>query len=331
MNLEFHYYILYILCKEAGFSETESRIISYSSQYVDNNLISRQIKTENTVYETIPTQNYGWWDDYNLKNVFIPFHFFPGDMDYPGARRRDGKTNKFNCSPGSSRVKQLLITALKTLDPYRIGIALHTYADSWAHQNFSGMDEDWNTTDPSSFIPHIGHAQMMKKPDDFRGTWEDMRLVDNKISNSERFLKAARMIYKYLRTHNRFGFDDHDVVIEKIKWVSGIDNHLPSSTQDRIFSYIIDENILKYDKYEWYREAVYDNDIDYDDADGLVGYDKILWLKDALLYKTQLSQRPVLKARDGFFDTHYYRWNEAAKAHLNTAKTILKDLYSLRR
>lgn len=329
MNLEFHYYILYILCKEAGFSETESQIISYSSQYVDNNLISRQIKTQGQVYETIPTQNYGWWDDYYLKNVNIPFHFFPGDINYPGARRKDGKTNKFSCSPGSSRVKQLLITALKSRNLYRVGIALHTYADSWAHQNFSGKDEEWNITDPSSLIPHIGHAQMLKTPDDLKDTWKDTRLIagNNHIINGDRFLKAARMIYKYLRTYNRLGFEDHDVVIEKLKWLSGIDNYLPSSTKDRIYSYIIDENVLKYDKYEWYREAVYDNEMAREDADGFVGYDKLVWLKDALLYRTKLSQKPAFQARDDFFNTHYYRWNEAAKAHLTTVKIILKDLY----
>jgi hypothetical protein len=329
MNLEFHYYIIYILCKEAGFSETESQIISYSSQYVDNNLISRQIKTGNTMYETIPTQNYGWWDDYYVKNVYLPFHFFPGDTDYNGTRRKDRKTNRLNCSPGSSRVKKLLIAGLETRNLYRIGIALHTYADSWAHQNFSGVDEDWNIVDRNSLIPHIGHAQALTKPDGFTGTWQDPRLIDgnSNISNSDRFLKAARMIYKYLRTYNRLGFEDHDVVVEKLKWISGIDSNFSSSTQDRIYSYIIDENVLKYDKYEWYRQAVYDNEITYDDTDGFVGYDKLLWLKDALLFRTQLSRKPVYTARDGFFDTHYYRWNEAAKAHLNTAKMILSDVY----
>jgi hypothetical protein len=328
MNLEFHYYMVYILCKEAGFSETESQIISYSSQFVDNNLISRQIKTGSTIYETIPTQNYGWWDNYYVKNVYIPFHFFPGDTDDQKTRRRDGKINRLNCSPGSSRVKKLLIEGLKTRNLYRVGIAIHTYADSWAHQNFSGADEEWNSVDPNSFIPHIGHAQVLTKPDGFHGTWNDPRLVpgNSAIRNSDRFLEAARMIYKYLRTYNRHGFEDHDVVVEKLKWISGIESHLPSSTQDRIYSYIIDENVLKYDKYEWYREAVYDNEMSYNDADGFVGYDKLLWLKDALLFRTQLSRKPVYKARDGFSTTHYYKWNEAAKAHLKAAQSILRDV-----
>ena len=47
-------------------------------------------------------------------------------------------------------VKKLLIEGLKTRNLYRVGIAIHTYTDSWAHQNFSGLDEEWNTTESSS-------------------------------------------------------------------------------------------------------------------------------------------------------------------------------------
>ncbi|MBN2440801.1 MAG: hypothetical protein JXJ04_05630 [Spirochaetales bacterium] len=329
MNLEFHYYIIYFLCKEAGFEETESQIISYSSQYVDNNLISRRIKTGSTMYITIPTQNYGWWDDYFPKNVYIPFHFFPGDTDGNGTRRRDGKKNSLSCSPGSSRVRQLLTTGLKTRNLYRVGIALHTYADSWAHQNFSGIDEEWNCTDQNSLIPHIGHAQVLTKPDDIMNKWEDSRLINgnNRIFNADRFLKAAQMIYKFLRTYNKLGFSDHDVVIEKLKWMTGVDNYLPSTTKDRINSYIIDEDVLQYDKYEWYREALYDNEINREDTDGFVGYDKLAWLKDALLHRTKLAEKPLFTARDDFYKSHYYKWNEAAKAHLAAAKLILPEIY----
>jgi len=327
MNLEFHYYIIYFLCKEAGFSETESQIISYSSQYVDNNLISRKIKVDDTYYKTIPTQNYGWWDDYFPKNVYLPFHFFPGDPDHGQAQRKDRKKNNLSCTPGSGRVRQLLTAGLTTRNLYRVGIALHTYADSWAHQNFSGVDEEWNVCDKGSLIPSIGHAQVLTKPDGLTGQWEDARLTagNTKVINADRFFSAARMIYKFLRTYNKLGFDDHDIIIEKLKWTTGIDNYLQSSTNDRIYSYIIDENLLKYDKYEWYKEAVYDNEIDSGDADGFVGYDKFLWLKDAILHRTQFAQKPVYKARDGFFDTHYYKWNEAAKAHLADAKKIINN------
>ncbi|MBN1695925.1 MAG: hypothetical protein JW881_00305 [Spirochaetales bacterium] len=328
MNLEFHYYIVYILSKEAGFSDGDSHIIAYSSQYTDNNLIGRRIRVNGSIYETIPTQNYGWWDDYYPKNVYIPFHFFPGDPEYPGCRRKDGKRNHLNTTPGSSRVKELLVAGLKTRNLYRVGIAVHTYADSWAHQNFSGADEAWNLVDPQSIIPHIGHAQVLGKPDGLTGRWTDARLEGDlaAVDNTDRFLKAAKQIYKYLRTYNHLSFEDHDVVIEKVKWVSGIESRLPSYMESRIYSYIIDENIQKYDKYEWYREAVFDDEVVLDDANGFVGYDKLLWAKDAFLHGTKTSGKPALTAKAGFQDSHYYRWNEAAKEHLATARQLLKGI-----
>jgi hypothetical protein len=328
MNLEFHYYIVYILCRESGFSDDESHIIAYSSQYTDNNLIAHRIKISGSIYETIPTQNYGWWDDYFPKNVYIPFHFFPGDIDYAGCKRKDRKQNPLNCTPGSSRVKKLLIAGLKTRNLYRIGIAIHTYADSWAHQNFSGVDEEWNLLDEGSLIPHIGHAQVLGKPDGLKEKWTDPRLSPelSMVNNSERFLKAAKQIYKYLRTYHKLTFEDYDVVIEKLKWMAGIDDYLYSSMENRIYTYIIDENIQKYNKYAWYREAVYDDEIMLDDTDGFVGYDKLLWVKDALLHGTRLAEKPLLKAKEGFEKSHYYKWNEAAKQHLTTAKQLLKGI-----
>ncbi|MBN1410750.1 MAG: hypothetical protein JW969_07880 [Spirochaetales bacterium] len=322
MNLEFHYYTIYLLCKEAGFDDSESHIIAYSSQYIDNNLSSIRVETGKGIYETIPTQNYGWWDDYFPKNVYIPFHFFPGDTEYEGSRRKDGRKNPLNTTPGSARVKELLITGLKTRNPYRVGIALHTYADSWAHQNFSGYEENWNVVRNDSLIPGIGHAQVLTSPDGFTGTWQDSRLTNGyeSVDNKTRFLEAARMIYKYLSTYNRKGFDDHENVIQRLGLLTRGD-----SREERILNYIIEEDIIKYDKYEWYREAVYDNEA-YDDGNGFVGYDKVQWLKDAFLYRTALSRKPVKKAREDFYSSHYYQWSEAAREHLKAAKNIVKDL-----
>ena len=56
------------------------------------------------------------------------------------------------------------------------------------------------------------------------------------------------------------------------------------------------------------------------------GYDKLLWLKDALLYRSSLVTRRPAPARPGFYDSHFYRWQVAARDHLKEAKRLLKGM-----
>ena len=37
MDIEFHYYITFILCRQAGYSGDDAYKIAYSSQYTDDN------------------------------------------------------------------------------------------------------------------------------------------------------------------------------------------------------------------------------------------------------------------------------------------------------
>ena len=254
-------------------------------------------------------------------NVYIPFHFYPGDIDYPGAARKDSITNKMNVTPNSKNVKKLLISALKTRNLYRVGIGLHTYADSWAHQNFSGLLEDWNKLEENSVIPSIGHAQAITSPDKFKGEWKDKRLVSGSdyVINKMRFLKAARKIYKYLCTYNRKSFDNVDIVMDELNQLTGP----PDKTQDeRITDIIIECNIYKYDRKLWMAEAMYLNE--QPDQDELFrGYDKLLWLTDQALYKTNILAKDPLTARENFYNSHFYKWQCAAREHLKTAKQII--------
>lgn len=54
------------------------------------------------------------------------------------------------------------------------------------------------------------------------------------------------------------------------------------------------------------------------------GYDKLLWARDTLLYRTSLFKRNRLLAKDSFYQSHIFNWNEAAKSHLKAAQEISK-------
>ena len=324
MNIEFHYYIIHFLANQAGFPEDEARTIATASQFVDHNIISYRIHSNRELYTTFPTQNYGFWDESFPLEVYIPFHFFPGDPDLSRSRRRDGAINPLACTPNSDQVKALLVAALKTRNLYRMGIALHTYVDSWAHQNFSGVLENWNQLERRSLIPAIGHAQALRKPDDPGLLWKDPRLVGGaeSIINRSRVLSAARMVYKYLCTYRKRPFDDVDLVAWKLETLVGAPG--VKTREERISDFVIEENMAKYDRSDWLHSAFHVVE-DPSSNQLFAGYDKLLWLKDAVLYRSSIIEQRPVKAKPGFFDSDFYKWQESAREHLAEAKSILRE------
>jgi hypothetical protein len=328
MNIEFHYYMIYILAKYSGLEELDCISIASSSQYVDNNLVGQVIHAEGREYNTIVTHNYGWWSDWFPKNVYIPFHFFPGDLTYYSARRKDNRTHRLNCTPGGAFVTDLLNRALDSADLYRIGIALHTYADSWAHQNFTGTNDAWNAIGADTPVPKVGHADALGQPDKITGKWIDGRLSGEYqyIDNEQRFLEAARAVYQKLIRFSGKKPDPWEIIRDKIKAMIGPYDEEDSRQAERISTYILEEELLEYNKYEWQREAVYANGNESILEDSFKGYDKFSWFKDQLLYKTGMLKKPPLLARENFFSSPYFHWHEAAKAHLKEAQSILKGI-----
>jgi hypothetical protein len=328
MNIEFHYYMIYLLAKYAGLDELDCITVATSSQYVDNNLVGQVIRWDGREYLTIVTQNYGWWSDWFPVNVYIPFHFFPGDLAYPGARRRDGRTHRLNVTPGGAFVTELLNRALGTRNLYRIGLALHTFADSWAHQNFTGTNDDWNSLGTDLPVPKVGHAEAISQPDKITGRWIDERLEGGFrfIDNETRFLEAASRIYEKLRAFAGKREDDWERARDRIKKLIGPYDENDARQKDRISGYLLEEELLEYNKYDWIRRAVRFDGNEALLEDAFKGYDKFSWLKDQLLYKTGVFKKKPLLGRPDFTDTDYFRWQETAKAHLKEARAILKGI-----
>ena len=300
-------------------------MIANSSQLVDASIISRSISHAEGSYTTLATQNYGWWEEQAPWSVFLPFHFFPGDPDYGGAGRMDGRRNHWSCTPNSTGVKELLKRALKSRSLYRVGIGLHTFSDSWAHQNFSGKLEDWNAVDESSLIPNIGHAQLLTLPDETDAEWEDPRLngENRSIRNGERFMESARKIYRYLCTYMGRSFDDETFVMDELAELLGFPG-FPRGREERVLDLIIAGDVERYDRKRWWQEAVFLDGGEDEELFG--GYSKLLWLREAVRsYTAQGGSRreESLTARENFLSSHLNRWNEAAREHLREAHEIL--------
>ena len=325
MNVEFHYYTIYFLALRAGFEEHDAQILACSSQFVDHNIISYRVKSGSGEYRIEPTQNYGFWNESFPADIYLPFHFFPGDVDDAKSRHLDAGVNGLNTTPNSSGVKKLLVSGLETRNLYRVGIALHTYADSWAHQNFSGKMEPWNRIEANSPIPPIGHAQALSKPDTLDLEWTDPRLQapNDKISNYDRFLQAARRIYKYLATYNRRKFDDLELVEWELTDIIGT-TAPRKSMSERVNDFVIKDSLTPYNRRAWLEEAL-ELPKELLDESMFRGYSKILWLKDELLYRTDILTKKPVVGKPGFETSHLYLWHEAAMLHRRVAKRMIDN------
>lgn len=318
MNFEFHYYAVHWLARKAGLSQEEAYLVAYSSQYVDAAVVPVTVLAGEGRHEIPSTQNYGFWNPETVDDVYLPFHFLPGGP--APSNRADGRSNPWSTRPDSPLAKELLVAALGTRDPFRVGIALHAYADTWAHQNFSGRVEDWNRVEQSSLIPAVGHAQALKNPDGLENEWSDPRLAEPRVANRGRFLEAARKIYKYLATYSRRGFDDVDAVMEKLGkiWKRG------KGRNERVFDLIIDEPMPEYVRLQWLNEAGVREE-GQENEDLFSGYSKLLWLKSELLYRSEVAKRPPVRVADAelFGRSRIRLWSDAARAHLALAKAAI--------
>lgn len=216
MDTEFHYWMTAIIAERAGFSREEATTIAYASEYVDENDVSIEVAYRDRrkkPYRNFVSQTMNILKPRReLMRVYPVYHFVPGDPEAETARRRDGRMHMLNTTPDSENARALFEAAFRApqhIRLYRIGIATHMYADTWAHQNFVGWFDSHNHLD-MEFKPNIGHADAEHHPDWPAHRWEDNRLVDSRIDNRTRFLDAAEAVFKrYCRYIKAQGGTDH--------------------------------------------------------------------------------------------------------------------------
>ena len=322
MNLEFHYYAILFLATRAGFTEAEARTLAASSQNVDDAIMAWETRGPAGAWRGTVTQNYLFWDEDISESVYLPFHFLPGDPAHAASQRRDGARNRFLVTPDSPLAKAVLVAALESRNLYRIGIALHSYADTWAHQNFTGRLEEANAIELSSRLPPAGHLHALRSPDEALGLWRDERLVPGLefIDNRERFLLAAKKIYRYLRTFRREGFADEELVLSELGTIWKRDGR---DMEARIADFCIVLEVEPYRRGAWAAEAGMAGQ---DPEDGRAnGYDKLQWLKAELKRRTGVGDGILRFDSPRFEGSDLQRWDEAAKEHLAVARRLIRE------
>ncbi len=331
MDIEFHYYMTYLIAAKAGFGTNDAFKIAYSSQYVDDNdMILEVDKGKSSAYRNYISQTMNILKPKSkLFRIYPLFHFIPGDPMSATAFRKDGKMHWLNTTPNNENANKIMDAALRTEDIFRIGVACHSFADTWAHQNFVGYSDEFNAmAGPLSRItPNIGHADAQYNPDWPGLVWRDQRLQDERRDNKAIFLDAAgHMLHKLMK------FTDPTITPAGIKEkTTELLNDLDAAIGGRDQT-----NDMAGKRISRYRRLSIQPG--YGDAE-LSVYDKDKWLDDAMNEDVRgLRDRSdfTLARWDPLTDvyswkgrncrqTPWYRFQEAVKDHQSIAWDILSS------
>ncbi len=329
MNIEFHYWLTGLIAKWSGFTDEESAIIAYSSQYVDENDVGLKIKSraDNSIYTNYISQTMNILKPKRkLMRIYPVFHFIPGTPDARSTQRIDGKMHLLNTTPNSGNAREILLAAFKSPPDsrlYRIGIASHGFADSWAHQNFVGWYDYMNNVG-LDFKPDIGHADAERHPDFIAHQWTDDRLVHSAIDNRQRFLAAARaLFFNYCEYNHRTkeidNRDQWEPLEKKLvrlmgKKYTGSENKYIEERNRRYRQSI--PFLPEFDERQWFDDAI-ETDVNAlpDSQNGLLS--NLTLFKDNYYWREDIDKE----------ETYWYKFQESVKDHEKIALKILSKVF----
>ena len=323
MDLEFHYHIMHLIAAKAGFDGDDLRILTYSSQFTDDNDQAFKIRRgRNWFYHNRISQTMNILKPQEDRLRIYPlFHFIPGDPQNINALRLDGAVRDCNTTANSAYAQRIMHESLRTANLYQIGIACHAYADTWAHQHFVGYRDRFNAF-PGFFnrlIPNIGHADAKRLPDWPACVWQDVRLTTPRVENKTRFLEAARALFHLLRQFadpscsDLARHTDGDALIHMLDLAVGRRDDTNALQAERITRY---QNIAN-------------------TADGgktaIPPYDKSAWFEACIASCTRFnhacSRVRHSKRRYSFKGLYqqsdWFKFQEAVKAYALMAETVL--------
>lgn len=254
MDKDFHFGTIYVLSRWAGFGSYNSLVIASASQFVDDN-------TDRISNGKRPSGHELWENLTNIEEnneIWIPFHFLPG-LD--GNSQEEKLICKKNSDLAQSMMNELpSVTVGDSVSMLRLGIALHVYADTWAHQKFSGIPSAYNNVRNLTPVPTsskeileddiaqagplpLGHMEASHYPDRPYLPWHCApQFPDDGRNNWEQFIDASNEIYKILTyisngVSSDLDSDQRALLLDAFQSIQ--DENIESRTQqwlDRIYS-----------------------------------------------------------------------------------------------
>lgn len=309
MKKDFHYSVIKILAIKAGFNENDAQIIAHASQYVDDATTHQPVilmdppafivnhkryYKERSMFDPICTAHKSIELTAGIfrcvqEKVYVPFHFIPEtDLNGVGFKKKKNYITKENGQLSNELMANAVNELKKSSDENRIsklikfGITIHSYADTWSHQGFSGIHSKFNNIRCLKFkdgnkwksknyniLPSIGHAEVIDYPDVTNIEWKykykkKKNIIKAKIlrKNYEIFMDASKHIFDYLcSANNRFSSDElWDDFKDDLFYCLKISTNDKEDLKKPIFNKKFPEIKLMYDEDKWKKEALNNND-----------------------------------------------------------------------
>ncbi|WOD37460.1 DUF6765 family protein [Nodosilinea sp. E11] len=243
MQIDFHHGVTYVCARLAGFEHREASVVAYCAQYVDDSTQAGLIRFDNGAMFDRISSAHKLLDYRNFKElanykVWIPFHFLPGNGGLPAGQDPPGSfIEKLICRPNSpvaqAMVRECIDQRDRSYGLHRLGITLHVFADTWAHQGFAGVshvinnardlvdgnnnpDQNLKNRLSNFFISGalpLGHGTVLSNPDRPYLRWGYTNGRGEKISrdNPKDYLTAANEMCKAMQ---RYQLGDPNAPVE---------------------------------------------------------------------------------------------------------------------
>jgi hypothetical protein len=346
MQIDFHYDAIYVLARYAGFNREEAIIIAHSSQYVDDAENGGIIKFTNypcyyhirTAHEILDKDNL---DEMANLYSWVPFHFIPGNICDEGRGKEASFVSKLKCRENSHIANEMMEECILKKNDYnglhRLGLSLHVYADTWAHQNFAGIldkingAEDIQVVNGETVLKKIllfikdkilnmdnnlvsrifplGHGAVKTCPDLPYLKWRYTNYLGDKteiINNCDRFIRSAREIFKYMK---RYQIGDPKAITDQ----------LPAEAEEKI------KNLFKSTQGDMQkRHEIWQMKLEegyfgfHDKVCPYISYGPNSWKSIALNKDISRDDAGgIYTINESFFNSDWKKFHDAAKEHLD--------------
>ncbi len=240
MEIDFHHSTTYVLSRMAGFSPDDAYKIAYSSQYVDDagtyvaSQFLKMAEWHAIFFETFEIFEYidsshsmldiSNWKELDQHRVWVPFHFLPANYNLTFEENLVCEKAWISRQPQDDHnwenplAKDMVDEVVENdRGIFRLGITMHTLADTFAHQGFSGVlcenvntvknikiqsPEGLNVPKTGNF-PALGHAEAEHLPDLPFAVWS-YKNKDNDTINRDNPADYADAIEIMFQSLNKY-------------------------------------------------------------------------------------------------------------------------------
>lgn len=351
MQIDFHYDVVYVLARYADFPRDEAAIIAYSSQYVDDALNGGFIKFSNykpfyhmrTAHGMLSMENL---DEMANNRAWMPFHFLPGNDPGDATGSEYEYVSRLICRQNSQIAQDMVAECIKAKNPvnglHRLGLTLHVYADTWAHQGFAGIFHDINKIsqlydedkghgiferlrakleDMSDIFTSrlldrlpLGHGAAMHCPDQPFLAWSYCDYFEKptgRIDNIVRFMDAVENVWAVLKKYQASTptLDAPPLPTEARNKIEGLLVEFDNENGD--FRHVEWQTKMMRDHFGFKEEAY--------------PYVKGYWKKSALNREDITNKyEEIFEFNNNFLDSNWKKYHEAALTHWDIVMQLLR-------